>query len=325
MTKHSVTAIAMFGLQSALLASAAAASTAPSAAEARAREAWRAAIEATPVPSEGCFAAQYPVPSWAKVKCVAAPKRPYLPRNGSRHSRTVGNGNDYAAVTSTVTEWAIGSFPTVTGVKSETGYGGAPNTYSLQLNSNFMSTAGCKGSSDPANCLTWQQFIYSSSENAVFMQYWLINYGNHCPASGGWLDYQGSCYTNSNAVTAPTIAITSLHSLKIHATAVAGRLDTVVLSTANEAYSVTGKDSVVDLAKAWAGSEFNIVGDGGGSQANFNKGSSVTVEIALKVGSTAAPACESDEGTTGETNNLHLGSCTAAGGAAPYIKFKESN
>lgn len=311
-------ALAFSGLFAALPAAAA-----PSAAEARAQEAWRAAIDATPVPHEGCFTASFPTVSWTEVKCVAAPKRPYLPRNGLR-SRTVGNGNDYAAVTSKITLSAVGSFPTVTGVKSETGYGGVPNDYTLQLNSDFMSTAGCNGSSDPSNCATWQQFIYSSGENAVFMQYWLINYGSTCP-SGGWMSYSGSCYKNSNAVTAPTFAITGLHSLKIHAAAVKGKTDTVELSTATKAYTVTGKDSVVDLATAWTGSEFNIVGDGGGSQAKFNKGSSITVEIALKDGSTAAPTCQSDDGTTGETNNLTLGACTATKGTTPYIKFIEKN
>ena len=39
--------------------------------------------------------------------------------------------------------------------------------------------------------------------------------------------------------------------------------------------------------------EFNIIGDGGGSEANFNSGTKLTVEIAVNDGSTAAPTCES--------------------------------
>ncbi len=154
-------------------------------AEAQQREAWRAAIEQNPAPEEGCFKATYPKAEWVAVQCGTAPTRPYMPRHG-RRGFTVGNGNDYAAVTSTLTSSAVGSFPTVTGVKSETGYGGAANTYSLQLNSDFMNTAGCNGSSNPSSCLTWQQFVYSSSETAAFIQYWLINYGSTCP-SGGWM------------------------------------------------------------------------------------------------------------------------------------------
>ncbi len=137
--------------------------------------------------------------------------------------------------------------------------------------------------------------------------------------------YQGSCYRNSNAVSVPTIPATQLGALKLSGAAVKGGNDTLALTTATEAYSITGKDSVVDLATAWQGSEFNVVGDGGGSEAKFNTGTSITVEIMLKDGSTAAPKCESDDGTTGETNNLDLGKCSTAGGSSPAVEFIESN
>jgi hypothetical protein len=67
------------------------------------------------------------------------------------------------------------------------------------------------------------------------------------------------------------------------------------------------------------------VRNGGGSKATFNKGSSVTVKVTVTHGSTAAPACSSNAGTTGETNNLTLGACSAVSDARPYIQFKESN
>ncbi len=316
--------VAAAGLAASLALPCAASAAAPDAVAA-AHEAWRASIIQTPVPQEGCFRASYPAAQWTRVDCTAAPNRPYIPRHGRHSGFTVGNGNDYAAVTSTLTASAVGSFPSVTGVKSEKGYGGAANTYSLQLNSDFMNTAGCNGTSNPGSCQTWEQFVYSSSETAAFMQYWLINYGSRCPAGGGWSSYEGSCYKNSAAVTVPKLPITQLGSLKVSAGAVSGGTDTLVLTTATDAYSTSGKDSVVYLATAWHGSEFNIVGDGGGSEAKFNKGSSISVEISLKDGSTAAPVCESDDGTTGETNNLTLGSCTATGGSAPAVEFKESN
>src|SRR5436305_1108016 len=65
----------------------------------------------------------------------------------------------------------------------------------------------------------------------------------------------------------------------------------------------------LSLSGAWNASEFNIIGDGGGSQAVFNRGASVTVEITATSGSTAAPKCVANAGTTGETNNLTLGTC----------------
>jgi len=40
------------------------------------------------------------------------------------------------------------------------------------------------------------------------------------------------------------------------------------------------------LSDGWTGSEFNIFGDGGGSQADFNAGAALTVEIDLTGGTT---------------------------------------
>jgi hypothetical protein len=307
------------GLASALAASAAVA--APALPDAQARAAWGTAMSHLPVPSEGCFKASYPSTKWQAVTCKAAPTRPYLPRHGAR-GFTVGNGNDYAAVTATLTQSAVGSFPVTKKVRSETGYGGAPNTYSLQLNSDFMTTAACNGAAVPSQCLSWEQFVYSSSETAAFMQYWLINYGSTCPR-GGWMSYSGDCYRNSAAVTVPQLPITDLGKVKLSGAAVASGNDTLVFTSPTEAYSTSGKDTVVDLATAWKGSEFNVIGDGGGSQANFNKGANITVEIAIDDGTTVAPTCQGNDGTTGETNNLTLGSCTTAGGATPYVKFTE--
>jgi hypothetical protein len=82
---------------------------------------------------------------------------------------------------------------------------------------------------------------------------------------------------------------------------------------------------VVDIAQVWQQSEFNIVGDAGGSRADFNKGASITVKVAVHDGSTSAPGCVADSGTTGETNNLNLGSCTTSGGSTPSIQFTESD
>jgi hypothetical protein len=42
-------------------------------------------------------------------------------------------------------------------------------------------------------------------------------------------------------------------------------------------------------------------------------------------GSTSAPSCVADSGTTGETNNLNLGSCSTASGSTPSIQFTESD
>ncbi len=300
-----------------VLAQTAAPEAAAMSAEALMQENWRETIARTSVPHEGCFQAEFPDAVWVETSCSVAPDKVYVP-HGHGGPQTVGNGVDYAASVGNLVSSSVGTFPTVTGVTSERD--GGSNVYSIQLNSNFMSTAACNGH---PGCLAWEQFVYSSYEQSAFMQYWLIDYGNTCPS--GWNAYSGSCYRNSAAVNVPKQSISVLSQLKMSATAVAGGNDTLVFTTPTRAYSTTGKDSVTYLATAWKQAEFNIIGDGGGSKATFNAGSSITVKVAVAHGSTAAPTCASNAGTTGETNNLRLGSCSAVGGATPYIQFKESN
>jgi hypothetical protein len=300
------------------------AQAAPTDPEVQAQLAWRSTISHTPTPHEGCFTATYPSTTWSTTACTTAPNVPYVPRHGMRGwvaGIGAGNGNDYTAVSAGLTSAAEGTFPTVTGVTKETD--GKANVYSIQLNSQFFASPTCSGAANPASCLGWEQFVYSSSSQAAFMQYWLITYGNTCPT--GWNSYSGDCYRNSAAVSAPKQVIAQLANLRLTGQAVAGGIDTLTFTTATNAYSTTGKDSVVGLAGYWNGSEFNIIGDGGGSEAVFNKGSKVTVNIALTDGSTAAPTCPGNSGTTGETNNLTLGACTVSGGATPSVTFTEKH
>jgi hypothetical protein len=292
-------------------------------AQARNQETWREAIVHTEVPAEGCFQATYPSLTWTKTECTVAPNIPFAPRKGRGITQTVGDGDDFAAeITSGLISKTVGTFPKATGVKSETGIDGA-NSYSLQLNSNFMNTAACDGATVPADCLDWEQFIYSSDYEEVFMQYWLINYNNPCPS--GWFSYSNDCYTNSNAVSAPQEVITDIKTFKLSGAAKKGGKDTVSFTAEKHAYSVTGLDSVVDVATAWTESEFNIFGDGSGSEADFNTGASLTVKVAVTNGTKNAPLCAADSGTTGETNNLKLGSCSGTSATTPYIEFSESN
>src|SRR6185436_20645262 len=103
---------------------------------------------------------------------------------------------------------AIGSFPTVTNVTSESGPVGntgpsLPNTYTLQLNTNFFSSTVCAGSPNPG-CRGWEQFVYENRDTfgRAFIQYWLIEYSKPCPAGQGWTltavaGFPGtSCYKN---------------------------------------------------------------------------------------------------------------------------------
>jgi hypothetical protein len=310
-------------------------------AEAVAKNNWRQFMSKNPAAEPGCFHADYPSYLWEKTACLTL-AQPHVhpvrrqPTAGPA-AEVTGNGNDYVAQAVGLISKTLGTFPSVTGVTSERSVGVAafggggilgPNEYTLQINTNFTGTTStCAGHS---GCTVWQQFIYSPDYNvngqaAVFMQYWLIGWGSSaCPRS--WMSAGGGdCFRNSNFVAAPDIPITSLGSLTLSGSATAGGNDTVVFNSGTQAYSISGADSVVNIAQVWRQSEFNVVGNAGGSRANFNRGSSVTVKIALTDGSTAAPTCVAGAGSTGETNNLNLGPCTTAAGSTPSVQFTESN
>jgi hypothetical protein len=284
-----------------------------------AHAAWRDEITRTPTPAEGCYQADFPSMVWMEVACIEAPDRPYVPRTGTGGGETVGNGHDYAAsVSNHVIANTKGTFPSVTGVHSESD--GGSNIYSLQLNSDFMKTARCNGH---PNCNVWQQFIYSSGERAVFMQYWLINWDASCP--GGWHTVGNDCWKNSAAVSVPRNSVKNLSRMALYGSAAQGGSDKVVYTGPVNAYSTSGPDSVVYLANQWRQSEFNVVGDGGGSEAFFNSGSHITVRVLVHHDNVGVLSCASNAGTTGETNNLNLGTCSVTHGTNPYIQFTESN
>jgi FG-GAP-like repeat len=215
-------------------------------------------------------------------------------------------------------------------VTSESGTMGGTDAFSLQLNTNFFTTATCSGALNPSQCRGWQQFVDSNVEGqAAYMQYWLINYGTTiCPA--GWTSYiAGSdkdCYTNSDAVPVPVQPISNLANLSVTGQAVVGDVDTLVLSTGTTLYAVQNSDSVVNLAQGWTIAEFNVVGDCCSSQANFNIGSSIVVRTSIDSGVATAPSCYGG-GFTAETNNLNFqpSSGTPRSSTQPAIVFTQGS
>jgi hypothetical protein len=286
------------------------------------RVGWQHAIAALPAPAGGCFRASYPLLAWHAAACRAAPTVPFgpavdaLPATASRPVvHTVGDGNDYSAVVTGLISQATGAFTDVSPSITEKGrYGGRgatfPNTYSLQLNSEFFTSPACSGSSDPAQCLGWQQFIYDSAADSVFMQYWLIDYGNNCPAS--WNPFEGSCYVNSGATAfvGGTLTASELATTQLAGSAHLGGTDSVELSNGSQAGIVKNADTVLTLAGSWNTTEFGVFGDGGGTEAKFGKKTTLEETTTLVSTGHSAPSCVV-EGFTGETNNLKLTSTPA--------------
>jgi hypothetical protein len=308
--------------------------------EALARQAWREDIAQIATPSKGCFHASYPSIVWQQIACSNLPARarPVAHYYLFGAPLNAGNGNDYTLQTgSNLITQAVGTFPAETGETSEKSVGVAEygdggilgkNEYSVQLNTQFTSTtSACEGHS---GCTVWQQWVYATDyevdgQGSIFMQDWLIGWGDSACPSGLASDGEGDCYGNSNTAQLSDISPADLASLKLTATVASGGNDTATVTYDGDAYSTSQSDSVLDIASVWNTGEFNVVGDAGGSEAKFNTGVSLTVNLAVSDGSTSAPSCVADSGTTGESNNLDLGSCTASGGSTPSIKFTESN
>jgi hypothetical protein len=344
---------AIFALTAlAALTSAAAAQSDPldRSSEELAHSQWRETIINIKTPSEGCFQATFPSTLWEQVLCSTARSHthPFPRRAKAGQPQTIGNGNDYVLVSNGSINQTTGDFPAVGGVTSESSVavpalGGdgilGANEYSLQLNTNANeTTAACSGGA--SECTVWQQFVYATDyagpgEAAVFMEYWLANYGANganCPTGyatftprpGVAVLYAKSCWKNSSYLPVPDVPITGLENLKLTGAVATGGNDTVTFANGTQAYSVTAPDSVLGIGTVWYQSEFNVFGDAGGSEAVFNTGTEIVVNVAEQYGATAAPTCELNDGTTAETNNLNLSPCETAGGATPAIQFTES-
>ena len=287
--------------------------------------AWRRTLTQSSLPKGGCFQAKHPGSTWSEVPCVRPPEVPFVPAGGSRLSpsgstMTVGDGVDNSSQVSGTISWAEGTFPRVSGVTSADS-----SNYSLQLNSSTFNTSVCNGAASPSSCGGWEQFVYASG--VAFIQYWLINYGNTCPS--GWNTYYSDCWRNSDSgVSVGTLAATSLPDIALIATA-SSSSDSVAMSIGDTLYTYNQSGSILHLNSGWNTAEFNIFGNGGGSQYNFS-GSSVAVVVQTLTNSVvatkSAPSCDS-AGFTGETNSLSLvsNSCCPIGGNLPGIQFMESN
>jgi VWD domain-containing protein len=294
------------------------------------RDAWRASMAKVPLPKKGCFTATYPDTAWREVPCTTAPNRPYPPNSGGLPYVVGGGGTDYSAqVSSGFISSAVGSFDSVTGVTSES-QASTPNAYSLQLNTNNFTTTACSGAKNPSACAGWEQFIFSNapppSSTSAFIQYWLLGYFTKCPT--GWNGWGNDCWINSTqAASAPDQTIATLGDITLTGAAASGSTpDSVTLAIGNTVYSAQGDNHFPDLAKGWQAAEFNVFGDGGGSQAVFNAGSTIVVRTSVNNGSLSAPSCAL-EGFTAESNNLTLVGTPSivSSGTLPSIVFTESN
>lgn len=319
-----------------LLASAGTAWAAQQAVQTKAQ--WQTAIAQVRQPGRGCYQASYPSLRWHAVKCVTAPRVPFAPASTHRGS-TVGAGSDYSAQVSGLISKATGTFTDVSSNITEKGkinnQGPAiANAFSLQLNSQFFADPpACAGSSVPADCLGWQQFIYaysasgSGTPNDIFMQYWLVYYDAPCPA--GWFTFTSGgttdCYANSPAASVSTVTAKKLATLKLTGSAKSHGNDAVSVSVGSgTATSVSNTDAVTDLASYWKGAEWGVFGDAGGGEAFFGSKNTLEAQTALTTTSSSAKCIKA--GYTEETNNLKFTTTPALGSKpSPTVATRQTD
>ena len=273
---------------------------------------------------------------------------------------TVGNGNDWAIHSSGTIASVKGSFPSVSGVTSESDSVEGDDVWSLQINTNRFSCNTLFTDNNPALC--WEQFVFTQpscssvfcvpSDGNVFIEYWLIGYfatygtcpSTDIPGDGGisdtndWRQDQAtgnSCLVDTDHTDTNTEHITSLSQFSLKGEIGSGQ-DCVTFTSPLEQDSPWSRcedDSVLGLSQSWTDVEFNVFGFANSSQASFNTGTSITVEVdAIQQGTNPQFTCPSPptgfKGWTGETNNLNrVGGCNAVPATAPYngaISFRES-
>jgi hypothetical protein len=300
---------------------------------------WQAAIARVQGPGIGCYRASYPALRWHAVRCGSTRLIPLAPARravSARHAAptVVGNHHDYSAKVGGLISRATGTFKDVSRGITERGGAGSPgaskpNIFSLQLNSQFFAgSPACSGSSHPARCRAWQQFVYDDGLPApqFYIQYWLLGHGPNCPP--GWDKFPPDCYRDSAQVLDLPSRITAreLATVRLSASAKAGGKDEESLSTGSgHAYLVTANDSVVDLARFWNTTEWGVFGGGGGQEAYFGPGTTLQAQTALTDTGSRAPVCVR-EGFTEETNNLKLAATPALGRkASPTMASRQTN
>jgi hypothetical protein len=105
-----------------------------------------------------------------------------------------------------------------------------------------------------------------------------------------------------------------------------GNPDGVAIQIGDVFYEEASGNPIAGARAGWKEMEFNVFGDGGGTNAIFNPGSTLTVRDSILLGTGNTYTC-TDNGTSGESNNLTLSAKTPleAEVGPPSLVFIESN
>lgn len=227
------------------------------------------------------------------------------------------------------------------------------NLYSLQLNTEFFTTQVCNNAPDKSNCRGFAQFVFPSGGGGS-IQYWLIDWGapgSSCPVpqsancalggvwSDGWCPFpipgqtDIDCAINAaKATMAPAVAGTSIPEVIVTATTEGfnGAASDGIAVTVNnvnngQPFTASGANIFPDLGSQWQQAEFNVFGNGNGSQAVLGAGTNLIVRNAVDSGVSTGPGCTIAT-FTAESNSLTLADSppAAATGSLPALVFSEN-
>jgi len=294
---------------------------------------WQTLIKQTQPPQQGCFQASYPDMQWQQVFCAQPqgaipPWRPPVWNDNAQATPPTPVGNyGYSASAVGGPIWAAeGSFLNVSGVTSmmDSAYG--QNTYSLQINTDYLKIPASSSICGNANgCTGWVQFVYQNyaKSNVGYLAIWYwVSGANSCQAS--WTSFGGWCYYDAG-ITIPVGAqpLSSFNSnINLSGRSVNG-VDAIAVTIGGQAYAASFSSSIKELSQLWQIAQFNVFGLGNYASINFNNGSSWTINTKIDNGTTNAPNCSESVGT-GESNNLYYNSpCCRYAGGKPSIAFAE--
>jgi hypothetical protein len=366
------------GLPSAEPAQPAAAAGGTTKSEQQARKAWGAEMSKRPLPKIGCFTASYPSTEWQEVQC--GPPSTTLNVVGDGGDFVAATSGLISSATGSFLSGSSASGES--GPAAGQGFAtySTTNMFTLQINtqnqknehdgSTFNSSACDDAPEGKAACSAWEQFVFSQTQGpapdttttppqvsaapsaprqttpAIFIQYWLYDYGSPCPTTAAWMSRYPDCVYNSPTKYVPPQSVAGLAATGttpgMVMTGTAGAsMDSITLTTPTGAYG-TAAPSLLKLSKYWTEAEFNIFGDGSPgdipSEATFTSPTVLLVKTSVDAtsapfcvpGSGAVPSHAIGDGTTGETNSLSFVPtaapiCCPYAGASPAIEFMEAD
>ena len=249
-----------------------------------------------------------------------------------------GGNTSYSAQVKGSLSSVIGSFHAVIGATGEKDLQAGNEHYSLQLNTNYFSSALC----DNPMCYAIQQYIYDSPGN-VYIQYWLVNHGSTCPsktlAGNGWTyaaknpaqpTASPGCVINGNQTSVtPAQPITTLAGLQLTGNNSPGAHSILLEISGDTLKGGQDDGDFLGIGTQWNIAEFNVFGAGNSSTAIItpNPGTTIVVRTSVDDGTRDAPTCSST-GFTNEQNSLTVTTaspCCPIGGSSPRIEVTQSN